>query len=97
MLKHNDPNPLSVHQMRRVEHLPPHFTTVMFDQITTEKSITDWIWENLEGRFFYGDYYSESDSGSLSTQKVAAFESAGEASMFALILDTINKHDYVIS
>lgn len=83
--------------MRRVEHLPPHFTTVLFNQTTTEKQITDWIWENLEGRFFYGDYYSESDSGSLSTQKVAAFESSGEASMFALILDTINQYDITLS
>jgi hypothetical protein len=97
MLKHNDPNPLSVHQMRRVDHLPPHFTPVLFGIATQEKAITDWIWENLEGRFFFGDFYSETESGSLDTQKAAAFESAGEASMFALILDTINRYDYVIS
>ena len=93
MLKHNDPNPLNVHQMRRVEHLPPHFTPVLFSLAATEKNITDWIWENLSERFYYGDFYSESTAGSLQSQKVAAFENAGEASMFALILDQINSYD----
>ena len=96
MLKHNDPNPLSVHQMRRLEHCPPHFVPVYFGLATQDKNITDWIWENAEGRFYYGDYYSETDAGALDVQKVAAFESAGEASMFALVLDTINTYNYVV-
>jgi predicted nucleotidyltransferase len=90
MLKHNEANPLNVHQMRRVEHLPPHFTKVMFTLGTQEKIIVDWIWENLEGRFYLGDWYSEKATGTLDVQKVAAFETAGEASLFALILDTVN-------
>ena len=93
MLKHSDPNPLNVHQMRRMEHCPPHFSKVQFTLGTQEKTITDWIWENLEGRFYYGDYYCEKESGQMDVQKVVAFEAYGEATMFALILDTINRYD----
>lgn len=96
MLKHNDINPLSVFGLRRVDYCPPHFATVVFDLTAHEKVITDWIWENLDGRFFYGEHYSESATGSVSSQKMVAFESVGEASYFALVLDTINKYDNVI-
>ena len=93
MLKHRDPNPLNVHQLRRVDNCPPHFVKVEFSLATVEKNITDWIWENLEGRFYYGDYYTEKSNGALDIQKVAAFEVAGEATLFALILDTINQYE----
>lgn len=73
--------------------MPPHFTRVFFALGTQEKHITDWIWENLEGRFYYGDYYSEKEGGAIDVQKVVAFEQPGEASLFALILDTVNKYD----
>jgi hypothetical protein len=92
MLKHNEANPLSVHQMREVSHLPPHFTRVFFTLSTQPKNISDWIWENLEGRFYYGDFYSEKEGGAIDVQKVVAFEYPGEASLFALILDTINTY-----
>lgn len=81
--------------MRRMDSLPPHFSKVVFDLSTSDKVLTDWIWENLEGRFFYGEYFSETDNA-LDVQKVAAFEISGEASMFALILDTINKYDFIV-
>ena len=91
MLKHGEVNPLSVFGLRQMEHCPPHFTKVPFDLATTDKNITDWIWENLDGRFYYGDYYSETSSASVGMQKMASFEIPGEASYFALILNTINK------
>lgn len=97
MLKHNEPNPLSVHQMREVSHLPPHFTKIYFTLGTQQKNITDWIWENLEGRFYFGDYYTEKSTGGIDVQKVVAFESPGEASLFALILDTVNRYDNDLS
>ena len=95
MLKHRDPNPLNVHQMRRLEHLPPHFSPVLFELVggVNEKTITDWVWENLEGRFYYGVHYSENDTGNMDVQKVVAFELPSEASYFALILDTVNKYN----
>jgi hypothetical protein len=94
MLKHNEVNPLSVFGLRRVEHCPPHFTQINFDLACSEKTIADWIYENLDGRFYLGDFYVESSTGSLNMQKTAAFETSGEASYFSLVLDTINKYNY---
>lgn len=91
MLKHNEVNPLSVFGLRRMEHCPPHFSPVRFDIRVNEKQITDWIWENLDGRFYVGDHYSESGNGNFISQKMVAFEEPGEASYFALVLDTINR------
>jgi hypothetical protein len=97
MLKYNEVNPLAVFGIRRVEHCPPHFTKVEFDLRTMEKNISDWIWANLSGRFFYGDLYYSSDAGSVAFHKCVAFEIPGEASMFSLILDQINKSDFNLS
>jgi len=91
MLKHNEANPLAVFGLRRVEHCPPHFTQVLFDTYVNEKTITDWIYEHLTGRFYYGDFYKESDLGKTGVTRCVAFEEPGEASYFSLILDTINK------
>jgi hypothetical protein len=91
VLKHNEVNPLAVFGLRRVDHCPPHFSPVRFDIKVQEKIITDWIWENLDGRFYFGEYYYEDPNGSFNSQKMAAFEEPGEASYFALILDTVNK------
>jgi hypothetical protein len=91
MLKHNEANPLAVFGLRRVEHCPPHFVTVVFDSYVPEKQITDWVYENLSGRFYFGDWYKEDDSKKHSMSRCIAFEQPGEASYFTLILDTINK------
>jgi hypothetical protein len=92
MLKHNEVNPLAVFGLRRLEHCPPHFTKFNFDASAPDKTFTDWIYENLEGRFYYGDeYYTNESNGRVGMHKCAAFELAGEASYFALQLDTINK------
>jgi hypothetical protein len=77
-----------------MEHCPPHFTLIKFDLHTSEKVITDWIWEHLDGRFYVGDEYSSTEGGSVQMAKLAAFELPGEASYFSLVLDTINKHDF---
>lgn len=91
MLKHNEINPLAVFGLRRVDHCPPHFSPVRFDIKVNEKQITDWIWEHLDGRFYFGEYYYDSGNGAFASQKMAAFEEPGEASYFALVLDTVNK------
>lgn len=95
MLKYGEVNPLAVFGLRRVEHCPPHFTKVEFDLRTMEKTIADWIWANLSGRFYYGDMYYI-DGTSVAFHKCAAFEIPGEASMFGLILDQINKNDFTL-
>ncbi len=93
MLKYQEANPLAVFGLRELEHCPPHFIRVTFDLRTTEKNITDWICTHLEGRFWYGDWYSKTDGDNVTIQKCAAFEIPGEASMFALTLDQINQHN----
>lgn len=94
MLKHNEINPLAVFGLRQLEHCPPHFTKYQFNLMCAEKTISDWIWNHLSGRFWYGDYYYKDESGNVAFQKCVAFEIAGEASMFALVLDQINKNEF---
>jgi hypothetical protein len=83
-------NPLNLFDLRKVNHCPPHFFAVDFDISTSEKKITDWIYENLQGRFYLGDYYVGAN-GFKVIKKRAGFEIHGEASYFALILQDINK------
>jgi hypothetical protein len=94
MLKYGQANPLVVFGLRELEHCPPHFVVVDFDCRVNEKSISDWIWANLEGRFYFGEHYYRSEDKNVHSCKRAAFESPGEASMFALILDTINQFEW---
>lgn len=96
MLKHGEANPLVVFGLRRLEHCPPHFEKVPFELKCAEKKITDWIWENLEGRFWFGDYYYTDDE-KISMQRAIAFENHSEASYFSLMLDQINCWDHELS
>jgi hypothetical protein len=56
--------------------------------------VTDWIWENFEGRFWFGDLYYQTENGSIAMTACAAFELPGEASMFSLCLDQIQQSYY---
>lgn len=80
--------------LRQISYCPPHFYAVDFNLSAAEKRISDWIWENLNGRFFLGDTYivSKDNKGKFSTlQKRAAFEIHSEASYFAMLLPDLNK------
>jgi hypothetical protein len=94
-LVNGEVNPLEVFGMRRVNHYPPHFSPVAFDLRVNEKHILDWIYTHSASRFYFGDRYFYNSNGKIEFAKVVAFESAGEASYFALMLDNINviKHD----
>lgn len=92
VLKLNDVNPLSVFGLRQVDHCPPHFVVFQFDLHAQEKTITDWIWENLEGRFFFGDDYISTTGGGVEIQKIVGFEIPGEASYFSLLQSTFNTY-----
>lgn len=76
---------------RQLTHCPPHFELVSFDSATSDKIITNWIWENLTGRFYFGDYYEAPNSKSLTLRKAAGFELHSEASYFAMFLPELNK------
>ena len=65
MLKYNEANPLAVFGLRELEHCPLHFVQVTFDLKAHEKAISDWIWTNLGGRFWYGDWYSKDENNNV--------------------------------
>ena len=88
-LKDGTVNPLAVAGLRRVDFCPPHFTKFPFNMITTEKVILDWLYENLEGRFYLGKGVSSDETG---LSECIGFELHEEASYFALILSQINKY-----
>jgi hypothetical protein len=90
MLKYGEANPLNVFGLREVDHLPPHFEPVTFDLVPRAKTIVDWIYENLEGRFWFGAVYNTESRGS---SHCVAFEISSEATMFALMLDQINTNN----
>ena len=93
MIKYGEVNPLNVFGLRRLKHCPPHFTKVTLHSLYVDrKVITDWIFENLSGRFCLIDDYYETPDSSAGAQgvKCAGFEEPGEASLFSLMLDKIN-------
>jgi hypothetical protein len=94
MLKYGEINPLNVHGMRRLDWQPPHFTPFCFDLRTNEKSISDWVWANLSGRFYYGDHTHVDEQGRKSMSKIVAFEIPAEASYFGLMVDHVNRSDF---
>jgi hypothetical protein len=94
MLKHNEVNPLAVFGLREVKHCPPHFTPVLFELRANEKTISDWIWANLTGRFYCGERYYRDNNNNVHAQFCSAFEIPAEASMFALVIDQINTFNF---
>ena len=85
-------NPLNVHNLRVVDHCPPHFFAVDFDLSCSAKKISDWIYENLSGRFFFGEVFTTNpNTGQTSLHRRAGFEIHSEASYFALVRPEINK------
>jgi len=89
MLKHGEINPLNVSGLRELGHCPPHFCRVTFDIATREKNIKDWVYENLQGRFWAGQVYDEGAT----LRYCVAFEINSEASYFSLFLDQFNTYD----
>ena len=81
-------NPLNAYQVRRVKQCPPHFTTIVF-KCPDQESVTEWVYENLQGRFYLGsDNESHASIIELLTgeQYKIGFEIAQEATIFGLNL-----------
>ena len=84
-------NPLNANQLRVLDHCPPHFYAVDFDLTCHPKKITDWVYENLTGRYYFGEVITSGSTSGYGIQKRVAFEIHSEASYFALMLSDINK------
>lgn len=90
MLKHGEVNPLNVFGLRRLEHCPPHFEQVVFDNYVQDNTVANWIYENLEGRFYIGFRDVARNGAQFQRQMIVGFELAGEASYFSLLLPQLN-------
>lgn len=90
MLKHGEVNPLNVFGLRRLSHCPPHFEQVTFDSHVQDTAIANWVYENLEGRFYVGYRDVEINKVQFQRQMIVGFELAGEASYFSLLLSQLN-------
>lgn len=90
MLKHGEVNPLNVFGLRKLDHCPPHFECVAFDPYASDKTIQDWIYENLSGRFYLGYHDVNNSSGQFQRQMTVGFELTSEATYFSLFLPQIN-------
>jgi hypothetical protein len=95
MLKHGKANPLNIFGIRQLNHCPPHFEQVQFDLHTSEKNVTDWLYENLEGRFYLGQIdVKQPDSRPTFRQTIVAFEYPSEATYFSIFLSQINQSKF---
>ena len=97
MFKNGEVNLLNVFGLRQLTHCPPHFEIVSFNIKTSEQIITDWIYENLSGRFYVGDNLlidKENNQFKFNIEKIAGFERHEEASYFGLFLPNINVFEY---
>ena len=63
----------------------------MFEPYATEKQITDWLYENLEGRFYVGNIDVARTPGGkpIDRNLLVAFELPAEASYFSLVLPSM--------
>jgi len=92
MLKHGEVNPLNVLLLRRVQFRMPHFTYVEYDDSIAEKVVSDWLFENLTGRFWIGESYEyDEEKQQLISKKQIGFEIAAEASYYALSQSEIKR------
>lgn len=90
MLSKGDINLLNLHNLRQISHCPPHFEKVKIQTTTTRqfKTISDWLYENLEGRFYIG-HEDNTANEFYNRTTIVAFELPTEASYFSLMLNQI--------
>lgn len=96
MIKYGEPNPLNIFNLRRLNYCSPHLEKVHFDSKVHDRVFVDWIYENLEGRFYLGDDIVEQSDGNIVVQKVVAFEIHSESTFFCFMLDKLNKSAFTI-
>jgi hypothetical protein len=77
-------NPLDVLGIRKVNFCPPNFETVDLDKTyNIEAVLSDWIEDNLSGRYFIGDNVCIKDD-SIKGVTTVGFEHTKEMSFFML-------------
>lgn len=85
MAKTKQINPLGILGMRRVDFCPPHFSTTNLPKIyNIEKAISEWIDDNLNGRYFIGSNIVLDEKDSMKIVYTVGFEENKELSFFML-------------
>lgn len=82
MIKQLDANPLAVFGMREMKVCPKHFEKVTVGYSLETRLISDWIYENTDGRF----YLSQTSNIAGTKQLTVGFEVHFEATFFAMRL-----------
>jgi len=74
--------------------IPPHFTTISF-ACRDQEHVLDWIYENLEGRFYLDNDRSREQPDTFllldADQMIVGFELNKEAVIFGLQIDVITR------
>jgi len=85
-LKNGKPNPLNLLGLRRVQFPAHHFHYTMLGYKLPDKtqSINDWIYHNLNGRYYLGTKLSLDDTNSIRYATNLGFEEEKELSFFLL-------------
>ena len=85
-LKHGKPNPLNLLDLRRVRFPARHFhyTTVNRFNPNRSMNIDDWIFHNLNGRYYVGQTVILDNTNTISYATKIGFEEEKELSFFLL-------------
>lgn len=81
-ISYNTPNILNSLEIRRVDVLPPHFTTITLDLRFTSR-IEEWILQRLTSRYYIEASLKLIDNN-ITYLTTIGFESPKDATMFTL-------------
>lgn len=77
-------NPLNVLDIRYVQKIPKHFTSIMVELSCDEKTIKRWIYNNLSSRFNVVKDLVVLDNNLMTELTKISFEDKRESSLFIL-------------
>jgi hypothetical protein len=85
-LKHGKPNPLNFLDLRRVQFPARHFhyTTLPKYSPGIVKSVDNWIYNNLNGRYYVGQAIDLDNTNTITYVTKIGFEQEKEISFFLL-------------
>lgn len=91
-LKYGKPNPLNYFDLRRVSFAPPHFKYIYLEKYSIDyvNKLSNWIYENLNNRYFIGSSLSLDDTNTIIYTTKIGFESDKELSFFTIACPFIN-------
>ncbi len=85
-IKHGKPNPLNLLGIRRVQFPARHFHFITLPKYSpgTVKQVDEWIYNNLNGRYYVGQSLSLDHTNTIVFVTKIGFEQEKEKSFFLL-------------